>query len=153
MLCKGWTWQQVQKLVWKNCGCHLPCARMKRALCLLILVSMTLHCASRLGLLSYLYQNRHTVAFTLGLISEIPIAVCSSDYEGGKTLVITAPDETDKSLPATISHAGEINLYFERITFNHTPHFYWLATHRIPALQEIPYTPPLQDIFHPPTAA
>lgn len=126
---------------------------MRRTLCLLILVSMTLHCASRLGLLSYLYQNRHEVAFTLGLIKEVPIAVCSSDYDGDKTLVITAQDDIDKNLPGTISQAQEINLYFERIIFKNTAHFVWQSARRIPSLQEIPYTPPLQDIFHPPTAA
>lgn len=126
---------------------------MRRAIALLILVSMTLHCASRLGLLSYLYQNRHEVALTFGLIKEIPIAVCSSNYEGDKTLVITTQDDTDKSLPTAISQAQEINLYFERTIVNHAPQFTWLATNRLSSLTETPYTPPLRDIFHPPTAA
>lgn len=126
---------------------------MRRAIALLILVSMTLHCASRLGLLSYLYQNRQEVALTFGLIKEIPIAVCSSDYEGDKTLVITTPDDSDKSLPTAISQAQEINLYFERTIVNHAPQFTWLVADRLSSLTESPYTPPLQDIFHPPTAA
>ncbi len=126
---------------------------MRRALCLAILVSMALHCAGRLGLLAYLYQNRHEVAFTLGLIKEVPIAVCSTDYEGDKTLIVTAQDDTDKSLPTAISQAHEINLYFERAIVNHSPQFTWLATDRLSSLTETPYTPPLRDIFHPPTAA
>lgn len=103
---------------------------MRRAIALLILVSMTLHCASRLGVLSYVYENRHAVAFNLGLIKEVPIAVCSSDYEGDKTLVITTPDDTDKSLPTAISQAQEINLYFER-TIVHRPN--------LPGLQRIAF--------------
>lgn len=126
---------------------------MRRAIALLILVSMTLHCASRLGILSYLYENRHAVAVTIGLIKEVPIAVCSSDYEGDKTLVITTPDDTDKSLPTAISQAQEINLYFERTIVHHAPQFTWLATDRLSSLTETPYTSPLRDIFHPPTAA
>lgn len=126
---------------------------MKRAIVLLVLVSMTLHCASRLGVLSYLYENRLAVAFSVGLIKEVPISVCSSDYEGGEVLIIKVPDESDKNLPATPTQAQEINLYFERTIFNNTLHFLWLKTDRIPLLKEIPYSPPLQDIFHPPTAA
>lgn len=126
---------------------------MRRALCFAILVSMTLHCASRLGLLSYLYQNRHSVAFTIGLIKEVPIAVCSSDYDGDKTLIITAQEDTDKSLPATFSQAQEINLYFERSIFNNVRQFAWLVSGRIPHIEETPYSSPIEDIFHPPTAA
>ncbi|TXI71253.1 MAG: hypothetical protein E6Q41_00505 [Cyclobacteriaceae bacterium] len=104
-------------------------------------------------MLAYLYQNRHEVAFTLGLIKEVPIAVCSTDYEGDKTLIVTAQDDTDKSLPATFSQAHEINLYFERSIFDNVPQFAWLVSGRTPHIQETPYTSPLEDIFHPPTAA
>lgn len=126
---------------------------MKRAVCLLILVSMMLHCASRLGFLTYLYQYRHNVAYSVGLIAEIPIALCSSDYDDGKGLTIQQHEQSEKSLPATLVQAHEINLYFERILFTTTLQFTWLTPDRIPNLTETPYTPPLQDIFHPPTAA
>lgn len=41
---------------------------------------MTLHCASRLGVVSYLYENRLEIAYQIGLIAEIPIAMCAGDY-------------------------------------------------------------------------
>lgn len=93
---------------------------MKQAVVYLILFSLTLHCAERLGLLSFLYEQRHEIAFTVGLIEEVPISMCNSDYDFEKGLKIDTPD-TDHSLPPTIV-AREITLFWSETNkdaFNH----------------------------------
>jgi hypothetical protein len=73
---------------------------------------MVLHCAGRLGVLSYLYKNRLEIANAVGLISEIPIALCSNDYDGDRGLTIHLPD-ADRSLPVSFLSAREIILFFD----------------------------------------
>jgi hypothetical protein len=63
---------------------------------MLILASMVLHCAGRLGLLSHLYENRHHIAYTIGLITEVPIAMCSSDYDFDGGLAILENDTAEQ---------------------------------------------------------
>lgn len=72
---------------------------------------MTLHCACRLGILDQLYQQRHAISHAIGLIEEIPIAMCNSDYDFSEGLVIETQQE-DSSVPAHIVQANEINLFF-----------------------------------------
>lgn len=85
---------------------------MRRTLALLILLSMVLHCASRLGVLSYLYENRNQIANTVGLISEVPIAMCSSDYDFNEGLHIQHAD-TNPAVPASFLTAHEITLFYQ----------------------------------------
>ena len=75
-----------------------------------MLVTMIMHCGSRLGIISFLYQKRHAIAYSIGIIAEIPIAMCTSDYDFGKGAVIEA-SSTESSVPVTIL-AQEINLFF-----------------------------------------
>lgn len=77
---------------------------------MLILTCMMLHCASRVGFLSYLYQQRHEIAFTLGLIAEVPIAMCSSDYDFNDDLSVHVSDSDDAAHQA-LPMAFEINLF------------------------------------------
>src|SRR6187402_1687784 len=83
---------------------------IQRTLTFTILISMVLHCAGRLGVLSYLYKNRLEIANAVGLISEIPIALCSSDYDSDGRLTIHLPD-ADRSLPVHFLSAQEIILF------------------------------------------
>jgi hypothetical protein len=76
----------------------------------IILGSMTLHCACRLGVLDHLYRNKNAIAHALGIIKEIPIAMCSSDYHGVQSLQINTHDQTDSSLPLVIKTI-EIKLF------------------------------------------
>jgi hypothetical protein len=73
---------------------------------------MGLHCSSRIGFLSYLYQQRHEIAYAFGLIAEIPIAMCSSDYNF-QTEDVLQDDSDYASLPLAI-HASEINLFINK---------------------------------------
>lgn len=122
---------------------------MRRILAAVILLSMVLHCASRLGILSYLYKNRNEMAHVVGLISEVPIAMCSGDYDFNEDLNIHHTD-TQPGTPISFLTAQEITLFFTPasvIDFN---------------LQVIPhnqfnqpynaghYPQPLLNIFQPP---
>ncbi len=51
-----------------------------RVISILILVSMTLHCLSRLEVVSYWYANRHDISYSLGLRAERVIAICKGNY-------------------------------------------------------------------------
>lgn len=85
---------------------------MRKVVIFVILGSMILHCASRVGLLSYLYQNRNEIAFVLGLTDEIPIAMCNSSYDFDKGLTIQSADH-DETSQRTFPVAFEIKLFFD----------------------------------------
>jgi len=122
---------------------------MRKIIGLVILVSMTLHCAGRLGFLSYLYQERNSIAFSLGLVEEKPIAVCSHEYDFNEDIQIQ--DDQSESLPVHFPQAQEINLFLSNLTFDLSPNDY-------PLLQEVQFHPcdrafystPLSEIFQPP---
>lgn len=122
---------------------------VRKALSILILACMVLHCAGRLGVLSSLYQHRHTIATAVGLISEKPITTCQSDYFQLKDLNITADNDRDDALAIVTL---EITLFFQSITdFSYsTPAFKNSTAGTF-------YTLGYQhnfflDIFHPPQA-
>lgn len=112
---------------------------------------MVLHSASRLGVLSYLYQQRHEIAYAIGVIAEIPIAVCNSDYHPNNNLVIvTSDDETPGTPPAIIS-AREIQLFIvTALDHVHPSRTMALVTHDSPMIERR-YSSPALSIFHPPS--
>jgi hypothetical protein len=123
---------------------------LRKGVVFLVLTSMMLHCAARMNFLSYLYEHRQEIAFRLGLIDEIPIAVCHHGYEYDKGLKIVTHD-TDKSrLPSTLSHVREIILFcqFTLISVDPRPELS-LANH-LTMLPQKKYTSPGFPIFHPP---
>jgi hypothetical protein len=71
---------------------------------------MVVHSASRFGALSFLYEKRHTIAYSIGLIAEIPIAMCNSDYDFGKGLKIEE-SQSQHAMPVCMQ-AHEINLFY-----------------------------------------
>ena len=81
---------------------------------------MTLHCACRLGILDQLYQKRNEIAYALGLIVEVPIAMCSSDYDFDQSLKITTTDSSH-SLPAHSIQTKEITLFFVTVYHYNVP--------------------------------
>jgi hypothetical protein len=111
---------------------------------------MVLHCASRLGTLSYLYEKRNDIAFSIGLISEIPMSMCSSNYQFSKKLFLQQED-TKQHAPISFSGVQEIVLFSpvdvlsltERNPLHYTAvKFKFLLQH---------YLTPHLDIFHPPS--
>jgi hypothetical protein len=124
---------------------------MKRMLCAIILFSMMLHSASRLGVLSYLYKQRHEIAFQVGIIAEIPIALCSGQYHADTTLKIQ-DHEAGKALPM-LSTAQEINLFIQETGFIIQPVFTLIRETQVTAFVIQPYLPPALSIFHPPCEA
>lgn len=88
---------------------------MKKVLSLILVFSMVLHCAGRLGVIQYLYEQRNQIALALGIIDEIPIPVCSHDYYSSDGLVVQADD--DQQPPVRIAQSHEINLFAGNTTF------------------------------------
>jgi hypothetical protein len=127
---------------------------MRRIISLVILCSMMLHCASRLGILSYLYQERHSIAHAVGLIQEIPIALCSSDYDFNQGLSIQDHDDSE-TLPVTFGHAHEITLFAPHNDFDNTrrSHHYLAGTLNQPPYLITISSSPHFKIFQPPRAS
>lgn len=123
---------------------------MRRIVSLLILASMMLHSASRLGILSRLYEERHSIALAVGLITEIPIAQCGSDYDFHTGLTVQYDDQ--KTTAGTLAQAHEINLFLPVSglvrTLEANPHVMGLLNatpYNVMAVQD-----PSLDIFQPP---
>jgi hypothetical protein len=123
---------------------------LNKSLSIIILVSMILHCSSRLGVLSYLYENRHDIAYRVGLVAEIPIAICESNYNFSKGLIVQH-NNVDDEAPASLTTAHEINLFFQ---FNASDllskcKFVNSATAPAPYMQRIYHSPFIKK-FQPP---
>lgn len=114
---------------------------------------MTLHCGSRLGILSYIYQQRHNIAYTIGLISEIPIALCSSDYDVNQGLPIIHQDTSDQSIPPVFSSAHEIVLFVQQHDFALNRERNAISDTSNIYVKNRKYTVPLPAVFHPPSLA
>lgn len=129
--------------------CYLCCV-IKRLLIGLIFLSMALHSASRLGVLSYLYQQRHEIGYTLGLIEEVPIAMCNSDYDFGAGLHFESHDNTDSSLPPVAFTAHEIHLFYSQPEAPLNTERIITAVEKQSAVINRAFTSPPLSIFHPP---
>lgn len=124
---------------------------IKRVTIVVLLIGMVLHSASRLGVLSYLYQHRHDIAHSLGLIEEIPIASCTDDYHLNQGLKIVTAEQADSTLPPATWLAQEIQLFFHGgadIRFGNPTITLGNAYTIRPA--ESWYNSPILSIFHPP---
>ena len=110
---------------------------------------MTLHCAGRLGVLNWLYEQRHVIAFDLGLIDEKPIAECGSAYlQDG--LVIVQQDDAHAS-PSPVFSAKEINLFcdLKKVVLHRA---FTIVKPQYPGVVTFYSTPSRNGIFHPPLA-
>ena len=121
---------------------------IKRTLAAAILFSMVLHCASRLGFISYLYDNRDRIAASIGLVSETPIASCSSDYDFDGKLQVEHAD-SDKSIPASFRVASEIHLFIQP-TFSFSADQDGIPSEASSGYRIPVYASPHLDIFQPP---
>ena len=111
---------------------------------------MILHCASRFGALSFLYENRHSIAYSIGLITEIPIAMCNSDYDFEKGLMVEASDPDDR-MP-NFAQAHEINLFYVQGLHLPEPNQILAPQKMLIFKLDGYYLSPVDPIFHPPLA-
>jgi len=111
---------------------------------------MVLHCATRTGFLSYLYQQRHQIAHSIGIIAEIPIAMCNSNYNFNKGLQLDAHDDEMSDIPATLIQAQEIILFSQTALFNFEPYKEIIIKDYIAFNLQKEYTSPALPVFHPP---
>jgi len=112
---------------------------------------MTMHCAGRLGVLSWIYDQRHVIAFELGLSEERPIAECGTGYLNDG-LVIIQQDDASYATPSVMFQAKEINLFFVFQIIDIDPGFS-LVEKNYPVDFIDRYPPPVRGIFHPPSVA
>lgn len=92
---------------------------MKKLISLIIITSMVLHCAGRLGFLNYLFEQRNEIALTLGIIDNIPITECSHEYYAGESLM--DHDNAAQQNPFAAIHTYEVNLFSNSIAFDWRP--------------------------------
>jgi hypothetical protein len=112
---------------------------------------MILHCAGRLGLLDSLYQQRHRIAYNLGLIAEIPIAICIGDYDYDfdDKLKFQSGDADETEIPISYQ-LRDITLFLVNDDLNLNCEPYILST-AINVLHKVnPYLSPTRAIFQPP---
>jgi hypothetical protein len=112
---------------------------------------MILHCAGRLGLLDSLYQQRHRIAYNLGLIAEILIAICSGDYDYDfdDKLKFQSGDADETEIPISYQ-LRDITLFLVNDDLNLNCEPYILST-AINVLHKVnPYLSPTRAIFQPP---
>jgi len=122
----------------------------RKFLAALVLFAMILHCSCRLGFLNLIYQNRQQISLSLGLISEMPIAMCNSDYDFGHELKVQLSDETASPLPPLLIQAREIILFFDFENLLITFESAFVFAGRFSSYPEHTYATPLIDIFQPP---
>ncbi len=123
---------------------------IRKCLVYTILFSMMLHCASRLKLVDTIYKNRNQIAYSIGLIAEIPIAMCDGKYDFGRGIVVNE-QEHQTSLPTTLSIAQEINLFHSLFNLTIIPRFVKIADTIWGSYTSKEYTSPAALIFHPPS--
>jgi|JI6StandDraft_1071083.scaffolds.fasta_scaffold04524_8 hypothetical protein len=123
---------------------------MKRIVIFLILLSMVLHCATRLGLMTWLYQNRQAIAYNLRLVNEPHITECSHDATLDRLVEINTDTDSSDELPAKMFQVREINLFCEFNLTNTYPQYAFLRETQLPNIVERNYPSPDLGIFHPP---
>ena len=119
---------------------------LRRVTSILLLTALFTHCAGRLGVLSYMYEKRHDIAFTIGFIAESPIALCSADYDFDPGIKIVDHDQT-----APLIHAQEIVLFYEPVPQDDLPEFSFLRKVSETKNHEIDDLTRSHSIFHPPS--
>ena len=112
---------------------------------------MALHCGCRLGFIDHLYDNRNEIAFTIGLITEIPIAMCNSDYDFGKKIGIKT-NENSHTLPATVTKASHINLFIVQKYSHSDSHAFFLFKLSPITFMDLCKSALVKSVFHPPPA-
>jgi len=113
---------------------------------------MTLHCAGRLGVLSYLYQNKNQIAHSLGLITELPIALCSSDYDFDTGYVFQSTDDSSATLPL-LFQVSELNLFITTKFQLPSADRLLLTVFQFYSEQEKLLMRPPQSVFQPPAVS
>lgn len=107
---------------------------------------MTLHCAGRLGVLSWIYEQRRVIAFELGLSGERPIAECGIAFLDDGLVVIGGDNDE------TIFQASAIDLFFDFTEIRVQAEFSFIRTTLPHAVQHHPEQRS-SSIFHPPSIA
>ena len=109
---------------------------------------MMIHCAGKLGVIDYLVEQQHQIAFALGIIDEVPIPMCNDNYSHDGFTFDASVDAARVSDPGI--RIETINLFIVQIT-NHTfaPEKVFTATPEI-TLNELYAFSLVDSSFRPP---
>ncbi len=107
---------------------------------------MIVHCAARLGMLSYVYGHRFELAYSLGISSEKYIPLCKSDY--ASVTHLSLPAESGEEAPVTIQ-AADIQLFGPVDTMT-LPERVGTVLPTLRHESSTFHSVPLPPIFHPP---
>jgi hypothetical protein len=122
---------------------------IRKSIVYTILVSMTLHCGCRLGFIDHLYNKRNEIAYAIGLIAEIPIALCGSKYQHHRTFKIEV-NTSAHTVPPMLIKAEQINLFFVS-EYSHSNSEMVLPDNSQPAhIKNLYQLLLVKPIFHPP---
>jgi len=108
--------------------------------------------SARLGVLSFIFEKRHVIAYQVGLITEIPIALCGGDYDVNRELKIQHVDH-DEDLPLNFTQAREIVLFLNDVDLIVPKQPVVFKESALTLFIEPGYLPPGTSIFHPPCEA
>lgn len=109
-----------------------------------------LHCVSRLGVLSYLYEKRNDIAYAAGLISHVPITLCTEKHDVLKDLLKLNSDQERGEVPAKFPIAQDITLFPPTVPdYNQSAGLQGVEKKTKLYYQE-DLSNYFQDIFHPP---
>jgi hypothetical protein len=112
---------------------------------------MILHCAGRLGILSWIYEQRQMIAYELDLIDEKPIAECGTGYlDSG--LVIIQQDDSSQAQPSIIFNGKEINLFVVYSMIEISKEIPVISIQHSELIENFP-PGSTTSIFHPPSLA
>ncbi len=111
---------------------------------------MVLHCSVRLGFMTWVYQNRQSIAYTFGFIKERPITMCSHQDDLDRAVEINVSHDDGDKIPVSAFHAREINLFLEVNHIYYCPQYSLLGETQLPWVVERNYPIPEIVVFHPP---
>ena len=111
---------------------------------------MALHCCVRLGVATWLYQNRQEIAYALGMVDEPPMTICSHAHDLDRALTFTVSTGDQDEAPASIFQASEINLFLQFALVEQSPRYTLLRESPLSGHLISKYPSPALRIFHPP---
>jgi len=123
---------------------------VRKIISVVVLLTLLAHFAAKLGIVSYLYQHRNSIAHSVGLIREIPIAICDQHYDF-RTEIQFADTEEKHSVPPPIALNKEVSLFLTPTVVTIVPNRVLLSSPFGVVQIGIPRAELSRSIFHPPS--
>jgi hypothetical protein len=99
--------------------------------------------------IDFLYIKRNHIAFSLGLLTEVPIAVCSGEYEFDRGLIMIS-QQNDSTSQMPLAQAEEINLFVSPVCVVSLTNTFTTFDQVVPVENKAPRDPHSISVFQPP---